>query len=86
MYKIRLTDGAEFDAVYCSAKNGLLTMRIIGNQTFIEIAETFADADKTRTVYFDYDNTEDTFCGYTDLIVINGSVSGEYVINLKSGV
>lgn len=86
MYKIRLSDNTAFDVMYCSARNGVLTMRIISDQSFIQIAELFADADKTSTIYFDYDQTEDTFCGYTVLTVINGTVAGEYFINLKSGV
>lgn len=81
MYKIRLTDGEEFNARFCSARGGLLTMGIQSDRSFLAIANAFTD--HAGTVSFLYDSTEETFEGYTDLIMINGATPGEYSITLR---
>ncbi len=81
MYKIRLTDGEEFNARFCSARGGLLTMGIQSDRSFLAVAHSFTDY--SQTVTFIYDSTEETFEGYTELVMINGSTAGEYLITLR---
>lgn len=81
MYKIRLSNGEEYPARFCSARSGLLTMSIQTDRSFLAVAHSFAD--NSQTVTFIYDSTEETFEGYTELVMINGSTAGEYLITLR---
>lgn len=85
MYRIKLSDGTtEYPARWCSARGGLLTMCILSAEQLVSIAEAFTN--NTGTVTFIYDSTEETFEGFTRLIVINGSTPGEYTITLTEAV
>lgn len=81
MYKIRLSNGEEYPARFCSARGGLLTMGIETDRSFLAVAHSFTDY--TQTVTFLYDSTQETFEGYTELTMINGSTVGEYLITLR---
>lgn len=83
MYKIRLNDGTEFPVRFCSARGGLLTMCILSDDSFLSIAQIFTE--QSQTITFLYDNSQDVFEGFTDLIMINGNVYGEYSITLRKG-
>lgn len=81
MYKIRLYDGTEFHARFCSARNGLLTVGIDTGAEFLTIAEKFGTA--SQTVTFIYDGTAEQYVGYTKLQAIVNNVDGEYEITLR---
>ena len=81
MYKIRLSNGEEYPARFCSARGGLLTMSIQTDRSFLAVAHSFADY--SQTVIFIYDSTQETFEGYTELVMINGIEAGEYLITLR---
>lgn len=83
MYTIRLSNGTEYPADYCAARSGFLTMQIHSTDTLLEIAQTLTG--NTDTVTFDWHNGEDTFCGYTVLVMVNCIEDGKYIITLKQG-
>ena len=82
-YKIRLTDGNEYNVRLCAARNGMLVTTIQSYESFMTVANNFAG--NTQTVVFCYDSTEDVFTGYTELVSINGTITGEYTITLRQG-
>lgn len=81
MYKIRLNNGAEFQALYCSARSGLLTMSIISSGSFLSVAQVFSE--QSQSVTFIYDTTEERFIGYTRLILVNDLGDGEFQVSLR---
>ena len=81
---IRLNDGTEFPARFCSARE-VLTMDIQSGKSFFAIAEFFSDIAKTCVIEFLYGDYCDRFEGFTDLRMINGSTDGEYLISLRKG-
>lgn len=81
MYTIRLNNGAEFQALYCSARSGLLTMSIISSGDFLSVARAFSES--AQSVTFIYDNTEERFIGYTRLVLVNDLGDGEYQVSLR---
>lgn len=83
MYRIRLSDGTEFPARFCSARGGLLTMGILSNGDLLSVAQAFTG--NSAAITFLYDESQDVFNGYTDLIMINGSTVGEYQLTLRKG-
>ena len=83
MYRIRLNDGTELGARYCSAQNGILTLRILSDDRFIDVAALFSDPERTRTVTFLYGDMLDLCEGYTDLYFLHSPVPGEYVAALR---
>ena len=86
MNKIKLSDLTEFGARFCSASNGSLTMCIISELGFMDIATLFCDIEKTSTISFEYGQNEDTYCGYTRPVEINNAREGEYIIILLQEV
>lgn len=83
MYKIRLNDGTEFPARWCGAAGDVLTASVMTEQSFVDIAEIFANAEKNRAIAFLYGEMETDYEGFTKLILINGSTAGEYIISLR---
>ena len=83
MYKIRLNDGTEFDTRWCGESNNLLTTDIISEQSFLDVVRVFADAEKTSKIVFIHGQLQDEFSGYSKLVVVNGSTTGEYLIILR---
>ena len=82
-YRIRLNDGTEFDARFCTVKDESLTMDIVSNLSFIQIAQIMNDVLKTGSITFFYGGTNAVYQGYTSLRVINGDfIEGDYVITL----
>lgn len=83
MYKIRLNDGTEMNARFCSLRSGVLSMDVLTESSFMDIALLFSDPDKTQTIIFVYGGTQETYTNCTDLFIINGSTPGEYIISLR---
>ena len=81
MYKIRLSDGAEYPVRFCSARGGLLTMVILTADSFLDVAEVFTE--QAASVTFLYDSSQEVFEGYTELVMINGSTPGAYTVTLR---
>ena len=82
MYQLRLNDGTVLNCNFCSGSSALV-MSIASEAGFLEIAEMFTDPALTRTVTFIYGEMQDVYTGYTDLVMINHSNPGEYLISLK---
>lgn len=80
-YRIRLNDGTEYNVRLCAARNGMLVTTIQSYEGFMTVANNFNG--NTQTVTFCYDSTEDVFTDYTELVSINGTITGEYTITLK---
>lgn len=85
MYLLRLNDGTELSCRFCSGRE-LLTMSVLSELGFLEIAEIFADPARTQTVTFFYGEMQDVYSGYTDLVMINRADPGEYLISLRRAV
>ena len=83
MYRLILSDGTEFNARFCSAIDGILTLSIFSENDFAYIAEQFLDSEKTARITFRYGTSQDVFDDYTDLRLINHATNGEYIISLK---
>lgn len=84
MYRIRLSDGTEYPARFCAARGNLLTMSIETGSSFLALAHAFSDY--ADPVVFLYDSTEQVFEGFSELVMINGSTRGEYLITLRKGL
>lgn len=80
MYKIRLHDGTEFQARFCSARGGILTAGITTDASFLTVATYFCE--HAQSITFSYDGEEERFTGYTRVLTINGVTAGEYQIML----
>lgn len=81
MYKIRLNDGTEFPARFCSARGGILTIGITTTAEFYTVATKFCQ--QGQSVTFCYDGTEERYVGYTRVLAINGATAGEYQIMME---
>ena len=83
MYTIKLYDGTEFNANFCSARNGVLTLSVLSDLSFEQIAQTFCDTSKTSEITFVYGPMRDVYTDYTGLCLINGATPGEYIMALR---
>ena len=81
MYKIRLTDGTEYNARFCAARDDLLTMAFQSFEGLVTVANVFNG--NTESVTYAYDSTEDTFTGYTDIAMIQHSAADEFTVILR---
>lgn len=82
MYKIRLNDGTEYHARYCSEGNGEFITRIETDASFVDVTLKFASAENTKTMLFLYDSTEQAYEGYTELESVTVATNGDYIIML----
>lgn len=80
MYRLRLYDGTEFAARFCSARGGTLTAGIVTEADFFTVASKFCA--QSASIMFIYDDTVETFTGYTKVLTINGATAGEYQVIL----
>lgn len=80
-YKIRLTDGTEYNARFCAARGDLLTMAFQSFESFLAVTTTFNG--NTESVTYAYDSTEDTYTGYTDIAMIQHSAADEFTVILR---
>ena len=74
MAMIRLADGSEHACSWCGLSNGCLNIDLTTDQTLLEIAEIFSNADLTYRMEYIRDGAEPVIReGYTDLVVVNCS-------------
>lgn len=83
MYRLTLSDGTAFDAVFCAARGDVLTLSIRTALTFMEVAQAFGDPLKTGVITFIYGEMQDVHRDFTGLFMINGPTPGEYMISLR---
>lgn len=81
MRSVRLANGEQYEADWCGAANGILTMNLITDESFMDIAQDFSDKTATKEIVFDYDVGQSVFKDYTNLISIQvGGWSGNGVL------
>lgn len=80
MYRIRLNDGTEYAAIFCSASGGVLTMDIQSTEKFSAITNKFCE--NAQSVTYTYDSTEERYLGYTRPIMVATNAPGQYTIML----
>lgn len=83
MYRLTLSDDTAFDALFCAERNGLLTLALRTDADFLSIVQQFSDPAKTALISFFYGQMHDEHRGYTSLILVNGTVPGQYTITLR---
>lgn len=83
MWKVVLTDGTEYTNSRAAVADGLLVC-FINNATMRDVIFGFSDPDKTHVIEFLYDNSKDTFDGYTGLLsVFKDRYSNEIIVTLE---
>lgn len=88
MRKIRLANDAEYEITRCGAsQNGNLWIGFPpGGISIQQAAQTFSDAEATAVIVSFYDfGMEETFEGYTQLIVVQTEYDGGTLIALRRG-
>lgn len=88
MRKIRLANNAEYEIDRCGAsQNGNLWIGFPpGELTIAQAAQAFSDAEATAVIvsFFDF-GMEETYEGYTELIVVQTEYEGGTLIALRRG-
>lgn len=83
MYKIRLSNGTEYNVRFCGARGDLLTMSVLSEADFLTVAQTIGD--NSQTVLFLFDSSQQELVGYTELVLVNNINPGEYLVTLRKG-
>jgi len=83
MYQIRLSDGAVLPVRFCAARDGVLTIDVVTDMGFMDVANLLSDPEKTAQITFLYGDMADLHEGYTHLFIINGATAGEYLVSLR---
>lgn len=68
MYKIKLSDGTEYEVNWCGVDNNILVISFEGDDTLTNYAAVFGDTNKTRVIEYLYDSSSRLFDNYTYLI------------------
>ena len=82
---IKLNDGTEYDVGWCGASRGVLSMDLIGEHDFLELARTFTNARKTERIECHYGEMCTLYEGFTRLleITVGGWAEGNVLVCLK---
>lgn len=84
MYKIRLSNGAEYNVRFCGARGDLLTMSVLSEADFLTVAQTIGG--NSQMIVFLFDNSQQELEGYTELVLVNNINPGEYLVTLRKAV
>ena len=71
MMKVRLSNGAEYDATMCIPSGRSLSINVVGEYDLPEIAAAFGDPANTGTITAITDGAETSLRGFTYLTTVN---------------
>lgn len=74
--KITLSDGMEIQSTTCCVYFDGLSCMLPNSITMREAFELFIDKEKTKTIIYNYGETEETYVGYTNLVMLRKNFDG----------